>query len=93
MFGLCFFTIVVLLGLDVSPVFKIAMMSGLFFIPASFQLFDLLRSSQCASKKALIFLFALMLEIGGVVILMTKVGIVHQMREIFLTNHNPSNMC
>ena len=75
MFGLCFFTVVVLLRDDISPGLCIIMMNGVFLVPVLWQVYKRgFCQEEYSCTQFVIFIFALILEIAGVVVLMVLVS-------------------
>ena len=75
MFGLCFFAVVILLHTEFPPVLRILMMNGVFIVPVIWQIVKNITSDreQCFSKELFMFILSLLLEIGGVGVIMYRV--------------------
>lgn len=74
-FGLCFFAVVILLHREFPPVLRILMMNGVFIVPVIWQIVKNITCDreQCFSKELFLFILSLLLEIGGVGVIMYQV--------------------
>ena len=84
-FGLCFFTVVILMETDIPPGLRIIMTNGVFVFPVLWQAYKRRPCGQDQNswKQFVAFTLALILEIAGVGVLMYLVSI-HYLFYLFL---------